>query len=169
MSPMLFILVMDVLSLMVSMAATSGLLQPLSSRALQHRISLYVDDVVLFLRSEANDISITMDILSLFGEASGLKTNVQKSNVFPIRCQEEDCRRSDSPASKFVYYVSRLRMVCSKDTRGYTGSGRMSLRPVHGCSCYWHQVCSRGYKLSREGEASQVSLGSSGVCLSLMD
>ena len=89
-SPMLFILVMDVLSLMVSMAATSGLLQPLSSRALQHRISLYADDVVLFLCPEANDISITMDILSLLVKASGLKTNVQKSSAFPIRCREED-------------------------------------------------------------------------------
>jgi hypothetical protein len=27
-----------------------------------------------------------LSILKLFGEASGLKTNVQKSSVFPIRC-----------------------------------------------------------------------------------
>jgi hypothetical protein len=39
-SPMLFIIVMDVLSHMVSKAARMGLLQPLSRRALQHRISL---------------------------------------------------------------------------------------------------------------------------------
>jgi hypothetical protein len=31
-----------------------------------------------------------MDILSLFGRASGLKTNMEKSSVLPIRCQEED-------------------------------------------------------------------------------
>jgi hypothetical protein len=30
-------------------------------------ISLYVDDVVLFLQPEAADIAITMDILQLFG------------------------------------------------------------------------------------------------------
>ena len=63
---------------MVSLAASDGLLQPLSSRALQHRISLYADDVVLFLRLEINDIEIIMDILDLFGDAFGLKTNVQK-------------------------------------------------------------------------------------------
>jgi hypothetical protein len=28
--------------------------------------------------------------LQLFGDALGLKTNVQKSNVLPIRCAEED-------------------------------------------------------------------------------
>lgn len=48
-SPMLFILVMDVLSLMVSKAAEEELLQPLSWRALQYHMSLYVDDVALFL------------------------------------------------------------------------------------------------------------------------
>jgi mannosylglycoprotein endo-beta-mannosidase len=49
-SPMLFILVMDVLGHMISKAASEGLLLPLSRRPLQHRISIYADDVVLFLR-----------------------------------------------------------------------------------------------------------------------
>jgi len=89
-SPMLFILIMDVLGHMVAKAAADGLLQPLSSRALQHRISLYADDVILFLRPEALDINITMSILQLFGEASGLKTNFLKSNVLPIRCGDTE-------------------------------------------------------------------------------
>ena len=55
------------------------------------------------------------------------------------------------PMSKLIF--ARLaRMVCSKDTRVYTGSGGTSLRPVHCCSCYRHLVCSRGYKQVREGE-----------------
>jgi hypothetical protein len=36
---MLFILGMDVLNLMVAKASNEGLLQPLSSRSIQHRIS----------------------------------------------------------------------------------------------------------------------------------
>jgi mannosylglycoprotein endo-beta-mannosidase len=87
-SPMLFILVMDVLGHMIAKATSEGLLLPLSARGIQHRISIYADDVALFLRPEAGDISTTMDILNLFGEASGLKTNLQKSNVLPIRCGE---------------------------------------------------------------------------------
>ena len=51
---------------------------------------MYADDVVLFLRPAAEDIEITMDILNLFGEATGLKTNLQKSNVLPIRCEDTD-------------------------------------------------------------------------------
>ena len=86
---MLFILVMDVLCHLVH-KASEELLQPLARRVLQHRISLYADDVVIFLLPSASDINITLDILQLFGEASGLKTNVQKSSVHPIQCLEED-------------------------------------------------------------------------------
>jgi hypothetical protein len=89
-SPMLFILVMDVLNWLVMRAAEIGLLQPLSRRPIQHRISLYADDVALFLRPAAADISLTLRLLQLFGEASGLKTNIQKSHVQPIHCSEED-------------------------------------------------------------------------------
>ena len=47
--------------------------------------------------------------------------------------------------SKFIF--ARLaRMVCSEDTRVYTGLGKMSLRLVRCCSCYRHLVYSRGYK-----------------------
>ena len=71
-------------------AADEQMLQPLARRALQHRISLYADDVVLFLRPSASDIAITLDILQLFGNASGLTANLQKSSVLPIQCTEDD-------------------------------------------------------------------------------
>jgi hypothetical protein len=66
-SPMLFILVMDTLNMMVSKASDEGLLQPLSSHSIQHRVLLYANDVVLFLRPAAADINVTMQILQLFG------------------------------------------------------------------------------------------------------
>jgi hypothetical protein len=101
---MLFILVMDVLNLLVQRASEEGFLQPLSTRNMQHRISLYADDTVLFLSPTAPDISVVMDILHLFGSASGLRTNIQKSSVFPIYCGEEKvnclqlpCNISDFP------------------------------------------------------------------------
>ena len=53
--------------------------------------------------------------------------------------------------SKFVF--ARLApMVCSEDTRVYTGSDGTSLRPVCCCSCYRHLGYSRGYKQAREGK-----------------
>jgi hypothetical protein len=77
-SPMLFILVMDILSRLVQKASKDGHLQPLSSRQLRNHISLYADDAVLFLKPDAADINLVLDMLWLFGKASGLHTNVQK-------------------------------------------------------------------------------------------
>jgi hypothetical protein len=75
---------------MIKRAVEEDLLRPLARRALPHRISIYADDVVIFLKPIAGDINIMLDMLQLFGEASGLKTNVKKSSVLPIQCQEED-------------------------------------------------------------------------------
>jgi hypothetical protein len=49
-------------------------------------MSLYVDDVVLFLRPAASDINTTTTILQLFEETSGLNTNMTKSSFTPIQC-----------------------------------------------------------------------------------
>jgi hypothetical protein len=86
---MLFILVMDVLALLVQRASEQEYLQPLSVRQLKHRILLYADNAVIFLRPDPADISLVLDILNLFGKASGLQTNIQKSSVVPIRCDEQ--------------------------------------------------------------------------------
>lgn len=74
--PVLFILVMDVLDYMFKKASEDDLLHPLARRALQHRVCPYADDAVIFLRPLTADMEITLDILRLFGEASGLQTNI---------------------------------------------------------------------------------------------
>jgi hypothetical protein len=95
-SPLLFILAMDVLVYMFSKAEEAGLLQQLSNRRKLHRISLYADDVALFVHPAAADLSITLSILQLFGDASGLHNNAHKSNAIPIRCSEEDMMEAQS-------------------------------------------------------------------------
>jgi hypothetical protein len=52
------------------------MLQPQARRYLPHQISLYADDVVLFIRPQQEDIAVTTDILQLFGVACSLKTNL---------------------------------------------------------------------------------------------
>jgi hypothetical protein len=75
---------MDALDSLITKAENEDLLQPLSTRALQHQVPFYADDVVLFLRPTSEDISLITDIIHVFGEASGLRNNVQKSSIFPI-------------------------------------------------------------------------------------
>jgi hypothetical protein len=88
-SLMLFILAMDVLGYLITKAENEGVLRPLAPRTLQHRVS-YADDVVLFLQLVVEDINLVLDILQLFGEASSLRNNGQKSSVYPIRCDEAE-------------------------------------------------------------------------------
>ena len=87
---MLFILVMDILNCMVEKANSKGLLQLLATRNIHHRVSIYADDVVLFLRPVATDLRMVEDLLWLFGSSTGLKTNIQKSSVMPIQCSEDE-------------------------------------------------------------------------------
>lgn len=88
-SPMLFILVMDVLNSLSVKAANEGLLQSLSSRVAGQRLSLYADDVATFIKPLEEELLVTRDILKVFGDASGLQTNIQKSNIIPISCAVE--------------------------------------------------------------------------------
>jgi hypothetical protein len=48
---------------------------------------MYADDVALFILQLMT--MPTLDILKLFGEASGLKNNAEKSNVYHIQCSAE--------------------------------------------------------------------------------
>jgi hypothetical protein len=75
-SPMLFILIMNVLNSLFLKAGEMELLQPLANRRQDQWISLYADDVALFIRPVEQEMNITMDILNKFGEASGLNTNL---------------------------------------------------------------------------------------------
>jgi len=83
-----FFLVMDVLNSLFVKAGNEGLLQPLSPRVSGQRLSLYADDVALFIKPLEEELQITRDILKVFGDASGLQTNIQKSNIIPISCAE---------------------------------------------------------------------------------
>jgi hypothetical protein len=49
--------------------------------------SLYVDNVVLFMRPIPSDVSNLNYLLEQFGHVSCLCTNIQKSQVFLIRCE----------------------------------------------------------------------------------
>ena len=86
-SPMLFILVMDVLNSLFAQADLEGLLKPLQSTG--QRLSLYADDVALFIHPDEADLQLTKSLLEVFGNASGLHTNLHKSNVIPIKCDRD--------------------------------------------------------------------------------
>jgi hypothetical protein len=89
-SPMLFIIVMDVLNSLISKASERRLLQPILRRGIGQWISIYADGVVMFLQPHKDELSMVKEILRIFWAASGLVTNIRKSSVTPIRCQDQD-------------------------------------------------------------------------------
>lgn len=84
---MLFILAMEPLHLMLDRATNDGLLTPINNRRATLRTSLYADDAAILLNPVSKEVHAVKDILSSFGAASGLLVNIQKSAVYPIRCE----------------------------------------------------------------------------------
>jgi hypothetical protein len=89
-SPMLIILVIDPLQRILQLVAEGGVLHPITSRSRGIKASLYDDDAAIFVRPRKQDIAALKEILSFFGEASGLCINLQKNEVFSISCDGAD-------------------------------------------------------------------------------
>jgi hypothetical protein len=88
-SPLLFVIAMEVLSALFRTAEHAGVLADLSSIGLRHRVSLYADDVIIFARPDSTELDAAWGILSCFGLASGLNANLAKSSAAPVRCSDD--------------------------------------------------------------------------------
>ena len=93
-SPMLFILAMEPLQRLFDLATRdgalspiTGALSPITNRSAKLRLSLYADDAAIFLNPAKEDVQETLHILTTFGAVSGLLTNINKSAVYPICCE----------------------------------------------------------------------------------
>ena len=71
-SPMLFVIAMDVLTAIISKAHEARVLSPINGCSPMQRLSLYADDVVLFIKPAWPDLMFVKEVLALFGVASGL-------------------------------------------------------------------------------------------------
>ena len=89
-SPMLFILAMEVLGGLIRWAESQSIFSPLRCAVVCSRVSLYTDDIVMFIKPEMNDIVAIKTILQIFGDASGLYTNLGKCVANPIACSQEE-------------------------------------------------------------------------------
>jgi hypothetical protein len=85
-SPILFLLAMEPLHLLFQKAQQAKLLKYLSPACDAFRLTLYANDVALFIQPKAEELKVTDGILNLFPRASGLMTNLGKTKYYPIRC-----------------------------------------------------------------------------------
>jgi hypothetical protein len=89
-SPLLFVLSMEVITILLSKAAELGILSPIGNCTAEQRVSIYADDVVIFVKPEVQDLVAVRELLALFGHASGLKVNYTKTSATLIRAGDRE-------------------------------------------------------------------------------
>lgn len=107
-SPMLFVLVMEVLNHCLCWVEQRGHLTPIIGLE-GSRVSLYADDLVPFVVPEVRDLEMVKAVLNIFGLASGLFSNLDKSIATP------------SAAPRRIYGgFNRFSLVASKSSPAAT-------------------------------------------------
>jgi hypothetical protein len=85
---MLFLLIMEVLSAVIRKADAWGLVIQLGVRSIPHRTSMYVDDLILFVKPLARDRQLLHSIFDSFQGVLGLGYNLSKCQMVLIRCDQ---------------------------------------------------------------------------------
>jgi hypothetical protein len=85
-SPMLFLLVMEVLSALFHKANEWSLLHKLLAQAMPFRVSFYADDIILFIGLQSGGLQLAKLIFDMFHGTSSLACNLAKCQIAPIRC-----------------------------------------------------------------------------------
>jgi hypothetical protein len=85
---------MEALNAMFIRADEHGLLRPLDLRSIKYKVSLYADDVVLFLQPCTRDMTVAKTALNCFEGATGLTTNLAKCSLTPIICIDEQMQEA---------------------------------------------------------------------------
>lgn len=80
-SPLLFALSIEPLA--IALRSLNGY-QGIFRGGREHRVSLYADDLLLYIQDPLTSIPNIMSVLKIFGKISGYKLNLSKSILFPI-------------------------------------------------------------------------------------
>jgi hypothetical protein len=89
-SPLLFLLSMEPLHRLFQKALQMGLLSKLSKGCEMFRVSFYADAAAFFIKPTEQDLKVSLEIMSIFANASSLFTNLAKTNCYPIHCGDID-------------------------------------------------------------------------------
>jgi hypothetical protein len=87
-SPMLFLLVLEVFETLIRKADAWSLLHPCRAR-IPHYAYFYINDLVLFISLNPKDLHMACITLSVSEDSLGLGCNLAKCQMAPIRCTED--------------------------------------------------------------------------------
>ena len=93
-SPLLFALAIEPLSITLR---SSTLFQGILRGGIEYRVSLYADDLLLYITNPAIAIPNVISILHDFSSFSGYKLNLQKSECFPLNITNSQLQQLNLP------------------------------------------------------------------------
>nr|CAD1831264.1 unnamed protein product [Ananas comosus var. bracteatus] len=91
-SPLLFILCVDVLFRMLQLAVNSHLLPAIGIGEAKIHTLQFADDILIFFDGSSRSAAVIKVILDAFSSSSGLKINFNKSSLIPINLSSEQTR-----------------------------------------------------------------------------
>jgi hypothetical protein len=79
-------LVLELLQRFLRLATEHSILLPLGVHTARLCASFSADAATVFINPRESDVAAVQRILQLFGDVSGLRTNIQRSVAYPISC-----------------------------------------------------------------------------------
>lgn len=124
MSPLLFDIFLEPLAMAFCKRMTfKGIVR----EEISHKISAYVDDILLFISDPIVSVPAILDILEKYGKLSGYKLNLEKSQLFPVNNAALNMQLSNLPF-KMVY--SKFRYLGITVRRSYSQLYKSNFSPL---------------------------------------
>lgn len=123
-SPLLFVLAIEPLT---SMLRSSQSINGIKRRGIEYKVSLYADDLLLYITDPLSCISQVVNILKDYGYFSGYKLNFSKSICFPINNMADQIIDTDLP---FCISKSGFKYLGINITRSYTDLFKANYNPI---------------------------------------
>lgn len=105
--PIIFLLAMEPLHKLFQQAQEFGIICKLDKSCNNFRMSLYVDDADVFIQPTTEDYMTAKMLLRIFGAASRLQTNMEKTEVYPIRCEGYDLTQIIGPEQRICQFLCK--------------------------------------------------------------
>lgn len=102
-SPLLFALAIEPLSIALK---NSMLFSGITRGGIEHRLSLYADDLLLYISNPVGSVSDLLHIFNTFGSFSGYKLNINKSECFPVNNSAKQI-----PAGVLPFHLSSTKFL----------------------------------------------------------